>query len=419
MPSIKFLHTADLHLDTPFKGLSNINRELAGRLKNATFSSFQRIIDICIEEQVDFLLVGGDIFDSEAKSLAAQLRFTEELKRLNMAGIPAYIITGNHDPLVSWMEELEMSEMVYRFASTQVDVVTFYKESKALADIYGASFEEKSVDWNLAQSFELKKEPAPFSIALMHGTISSVSSHHPYAPFSLEDIKGKGFDYWALGHVHKRLLVHPSHPAVVYPGNPQGRDFGETGQRGCYIVELDDKLPPTLRFIPTQQIRFEELEVDVSKADKIHLLGESIAEAIKGIDDGVHKTSHILRIRLLGRAALHHHLSQAAEVEALMHMLNEGQLQQDCFQWIDKISVHTMPDIDLENLAKANDFTAEVLRTFHEIAANTSMLDEILQGLETEFSSQASKRELKDLSEEDKQEILMKAKWMLIDQLLS
>jgi DNA repair protein SbcD/Mre11 len=418
MPGIKFVHTADLHLDTPFKGLSNVNTELASRLKDATLKSFQRIINLCISEKVDFLLIAGDIFDSEAKSLSAQLRFVDELKRLSQSGIPSYIITGNHDPLISWMNELEMPSMVHRFGSVNVESVTLMRDNQPLADIYGVSFENKSVDWNLASTFMKKTSQAPFSVAMMHGTISSATSHHPYAPFSIDDIKGKGFDYWALGHVHKRQVVSSSSPAVVYPGNPQGRDFGETGQRGCYLVEINFQQAPGIRFVPTQQIRFEELVIDLSNTHKINILPEVILKAMQGIQVNNDKSSLILRLNLVGRTPLHIHLHKPGEVEQLTDLLNEGQLQREYFQWIDRISINTMPDIDLMELKKGNDFTAEILKAVEYIEVNLEKLDEKLFEIESEFNSQAAKRELKELSPAEKKEILAKAQWMIIDQLI-
>ena len=125
MASIRFIHTADLHLDTPFKGLSNWNSDLASRLKDATFKSFNRIVDLCISENVDFFVISGDIFDSQNKSLSAQLKFIGEIKRLSDLEIPTYFICGNHDPLSSWLDSLEMPKNVIRYDSNNVKFFTF------------------------------------------------------------------------------------------------------------------------------------------------------------------------------------------------------------------------------------------------------------------------------------------------------
>jgi DNA repair exonuclease SbcCD nuclease subunit len=418
MTKIKFIHTADLHLDTPFKGLSNVNYELASRLQDATVKSFQRIIDLCISEKVDFLLVAGDIFDSEAQSLAAQLFFARELKRLGKENIPAYIIAGNHDPLNSWMKELEMPGKVYRFGSEKVERVPVEKNGKRIADIYGVSFQTHTVDWNLAQQFVIGEDPAPFSIALMHGTLDTATARHSYAPFSLNDVRGKGFDYWALGHVHKRQVAMDAFPAVVYPGNPQGRDFGETEQRGCYLVEIDHQKVPLLKFVPTQTILFKKITVDISGTETINQLYDQINDALAESGEKEEKSSLVIRILFKGRTPLHSLLNQPVEVERITDLLNDGQLVKNFFCWIDHIEIDTSPDVDLDELRKGNDFQAEILKSFDLLHSHPDLLDEILDSLNSDFGNQKVKSETGELSDDDKQLILQKAQWLLIDQLL-
>jgi DNA repair protein SbcD/Mre11 len=413
MGTISFIHTADLHLDTPFKGLSNENPELATRLKNATLKTFHRIVELCISEQVDFLLISGDIFDGEMQSLAAQLRLAEELKKLYAAGIPAYIVTGNHDPLVSWISELKMPVGVFRFDAQQVKKERFEKQGNPTVDIYGISFETRSVEMNLAKEFVIQEPRADFSIALLHGSIGS-SQHYPYAPFSMDDIRNKGFDYWALGHVHKKEIIHPAYPAVVYPGNPQGRDFGETGARGCFKVTLSTSKAPDIVFIPTQTIRFEEITLNVSGAETINDLND-LMQGI-AIDDYVPSSGYLLRVKLVGRTPLHHLINNNRETEKMAALYNESQLHTGII--IDKITCSTLPDADLEELKKGNDFTAEILNEFDSYSANAELLENALEDIESEFTSGAARNELEPLTHEEKQEILARAQWMLIDQLL-
>ena len=415
---IKFIHTGDLHLDTPFKGLSSVNRELAGRLKDATFRSFQRIIDICIEESVDFLLITGDIFDSEIQSLSAQLRFEKELRRLSNHNIPVYFICGNHDPLSSWLEELVLPPQVHRFGSMEVECVTFEKEGKALADIYGISYGTSTENRSLADTFVRKKNPVPYSIAMLHGTIGSAGPHENYVPFRLEDVKSKGFDYWALGHIHKHHVVHSAHPAIVYPGNPQGRDFGETGPRGCYRVKLSENQAPDVEFVPTQFIRFEEVDVDLSGHDSIGELSGRINSAVEKITISGYDASCILRLTLKGRTSLHGLLHRPGETNNLLNLLNEGQLQHDRFMFFDQIILQTLPDVNLDELKEANDFTAEILKSFDRLESDQAHLTELFSILEQEFGSQPAKRELEDLTEEEKKEIIDNARWQLLDQLI-
>jgi exonuclease SbcD len=415
MIKIKFIHTADLHLDTPFKGLSSWNNDLASKLKDATFKSFKRIIDLCIQEKVDFLIISGDIFDSENKSLAAQIKFVSELKRLSEKGIPTYFICGNHDPLSSWLDELQLPENVFRFNSSDVENVIYQKDNRPIADIYGISFQNRIVNINLANNYQLNSNPSPISIAILHGTIGAPGPHESYAPFKVEDVVNKGFDYWALGHIHKRHTVHESNPTIVYPGNPQGRDFGETGAKGCYVVEINKDNTPEFKFVSTQLLRFEEVYIDLTEEDKIDKLPDRIEDNIEDYDEN---TSYILRITLKGRTTLHSQLNKPGEIDQLLEHFNEGQLNQTNFTWIDRIEVKTRPDIDIEQVKKRADFPAELLKTIEEYENNAEKLKELIKNTDEDLSSPQTKRELTELSEHERKGILEKAKCMLLDELI-
>ncbi len=418
MARIKFVHAADLHLDTPFKGLSNWNSALASRLKEATFRSFQNIIDLCLEEDVDFLLIAGDIFDSEDRSLAAQIKFNNELKRLTDNEIEVYFVCGNHDPLNSWLDALQFPEGAARFDASHPERKTFNKKGSPLADIYGVSYRDRGVSENLARRFESENSAAPFSIALLHGTVGSSGTHENYAPFSTEDVLNKKFDYWALGHIHQRRVVRAAEPAIVYPGNPQGRDFGETGERGCYLVDMEAGHDPQLRFIPTQQIRFEEVSVPLAGEKTIDELMTSIDEAQSALVQYDANCSYILRLTLEGRTPLHHVLFEPGKIDELLEAVNEDSLQNNPFIWIDRIRLRTQPEVDTEGLKKSDNFAAALLKTIEDYGRKPQALDRLLDDIVKNEMSNDVRRRLGDLSSEDREDILEQAKWMLLNQLL-
>ncbi len=418
MKKVRFLHTADLHLDTPFKGLASWNMNLAGRLKDATFRSFGKIIDFCINENVDFLVISGDIFESDNKSLAAQLKFMSELKRLSDKGISAYFVCGNHDPLNSWLETAGLPENVYLFGSNAVENFTYYKDNKPAAEICGISFREKVVKDNLAIKYRLKDNPAPVSIAVLHGTAGIPGPHENYAPFRVKDVLKTGFNYWALGHIHKRQIINESGPVMVYPGNPQGRDFGETGAKGCYLVEIDEDGKVNLEFIPVQIIRFEEIEIDLADEDKIDRIWDKIEKSRNSVEDYDENVSYILRVNLTGRTTLHAHLNKPGELEKLQEYFNEGQLNQINFTWIDRFEINTMPVIDIEQIRKGNDFAAELLKAFGEYELDLKRLDELINSINEEFLGYRINKEIGVLTEYQRKEVFEKAKWKLLDQLI-
>jgi DNA repair protein SbcD/Mre11 len=413
---LKFIHTADLHLDTPFRGLTGWNPLLAEKLKDATYKSLGNIVDLCIVEKVDFLLVAGDIFDCDCGSLAAQLRFLKELKRLSDIGIAVYFICGNHDHLGSWDMKLTLPPGVYRFGSEKVERMTYSRDGVKLADIYGISYQTNHVTVNLVPKYLIGEDPAPLSIAMLHGMADIVGPDKNYAPFSVNDLHDQPFDYWALGHVHKAGRLNQD-PPMVYPGNPQGRDFGETGQKGCVLVEVNGG-KPELRFIPVQHLRFEEIKVDLTGHDNIMVLEELIDDAKSKISASDRNISLILRITLTGRTDLHGRLSRPGEVMQLVSMLNEGQLERDVFTWTDSIAIKTRPVVNIDQLRGGSDFTAGIINHIERYEEDGELLSRIIDRLIDELPAARVFREVRGLADDEKKDVLEEAKWMLIDSLL-
>ncbi|MFO7923498.1 MAG: exonuclease SbcCD subunit D [Bacteroidales bacterium] len=416
MKQLKFVHTADLHLDTPFKGLSAWNPDLAGKLKDATYRSFSNIVDLCISERVDFLLIAGDIFDSENMSLAAQIRFIDELKRLSASNIPAYFICGNHDNLASWDTSLTLPPGVHRFGSSGVEKMTYLHDNDTVADIYGISYQDSYIFEDLVPFYRRTGKSAPFSIAMLHGMADVVGRDEKYAPFSLKDLIDQPFDYWALGHVHKGRVLH-DHPPVVYPGNPQGRDFGETGEKGCYLVEMAAGAKPRLKFIPVQHVRFEELSIDLTGHDDISELVALIDRAREKLMSGGRNQGFVLRLLLTGRTGMHKILNRPGEADQLAEELNTGQPDQECFSFVDSLRIMTRPATDPAQITQGSDFAGELIKNIERYENDSELLDTLTGQLINELPVARIFREVDELSETDKRGILERAKWILTDRL--
>ncbi|HCF53736.1 MAG TPA: DNA repair exonuclease, partial [Bacillus sp. (in: Bacteria)] len=232
MKQVKFIHAADLHLDSPFKGMEmNVGQSVWERMKQSTFESFERIVDKAIQERVDFVLLAGDLYDAETRSLRAQVFVREQMKRLSQYDIPVFIIHGNHDHLGGSWAAIEFSENVHVFTEPYVEEKSFYKNGELLASIYGFSYLQQAVTDNMTAQYT-KMSDAPFHIGMLHGSVEGDAEHNRYAPFQIRELKEKQFDYWALGHIHKREILSEE-PYIIYPGNIQGRHRKETGEKGA------------------------------------------------------------------------------------------------------------------------------------------------------------------------------------------
>ncbi|TVR73432.1 MAG: DNA repair exonuclease [Marinilabiliales bacterium] len=416
LKQLKFVHTADLHLDTPFKGLATWNPSLAERMRDATYRSLVSIINLCINEKVDFLLVAGDIFDSENASLAAQIKFLDELKRLTEQNIPVYFICGNHDHLGAWDSSFVLPEGVYRFGSSHVEKITFSRGGKPAADIYGISYGSSHIRESLVPLYKKTGGAAPVSIAMLHGMADVVGYDEKYAPFRLGELLETTFDYWALGHVHKHRVLSRD-PLVVYPGNPQGRDFGETGSRGCYLVEMKEGGKPEARFVPVHHIRFEEVDIDLNGVDSLYDMNDLIGAELDKVFHLQEAGRFMVRIRLTGRTELHRRLMRSGETEQMAEELNSRYGEGEHFLFVDSIELLTSLPVDVEKLAGGKDFTGELVRTIRHYEADEARLEGLVEKIVNELPAARIFRETGELSMQDKRDALERAKWLLLERL--
>lgn len=260
MKSINFIHAADLHLDSPFVGLKQMPDPILGELRAASFRAFQHIIREAIIRKVDFILLAGDLYDGANRNLRTQILFRKEMERLQQHDIQVYIIHGNHDHLGGDWISLQQPDNVHVFGS-ECEVKEYTKQETKVF-IYGYSYPSQRVVDRIIKSYH-KKEGADYHIGMLHGNVEGESEHSSYAPFSVEELVEKDFDYWALGHIHKRQELLGS-PPIIYPGNTQGRHRKESGLKGCYYVSLSGK-HADLQFIPTSQIIWEAVKVELQE----------------------------------------------------------------------------------------------------------------------------------------------------------
>ena len=381
---LRFVHAADLHLDSPFTGLKSAAPDNVARLLyEATFDAYTNIIDLCISERVDALLVAGDIYDSADRSLRAQIRFIEGLKRLDAEGVRAFVCHGNHDPLDGWEARLDYPTSCHRFGADFKAVPVFADEPNR-AVVHGISYPARDVYDNLALRLGCVDD-GPFSIGLMHANVDNNPGHDLYAPCSLDDLVRSGIDYWALGHVHTRQVLSERSPTVVYPGNSQGRHPNETGARGAYLVEVDDDRSVQMEFRAMDVVRWERTRIDIGAIETEQELLDALDERMQELLDAADGRSVIVRVTLSGRGELHRFLRRPDSVADMAESINEGWASRSPFVWCERIEDGTASPFDRGARLASSDFLAEALRTADRAKTDPELLSRLRDGLSDLF----------------------------------
>ena len=381
MTRLRFVHAADLHLDSPFRGMrSEAPDYVADSLRQATFDAYRNVIDLCLQEGVDALLVAGDIYDGADRSLRAQLRFVEGLNRLDAAGIRSFICHGNHDPLDGWEARLALPPGCVRFGP-QVTGEPVFPGEPDRATVYGISYPRREVRENLAPLFVEAAEQRGFRIGLLHANVGGNPDHDSYAPCSVTDLADTGHDYWALGHVHTRQVLRQERPTVVYPGNSQGRHPLETGARGVYLVEVDDYGTVSLDFRAVDAVRWETTEIGIAGLETEQDLLDALDTATARCADNSQGRSVLVRLALTGRGPLHRWLRQADTLEELRLRVNEQHAGHRQWLWCERIQADTASPVDRQQVAQRDDFVGDLARIGAEIRRHPDALAELRDSL--------------------------------------
>lgn len=328
----RFIHTADLHLDSPLKSLALRDPALADIIGNASRAVFERIIGICLEERVDALLIAGDLYDGAQASMKTARFLAQQLRRLDAAGIETFIIRGNHDAESRITGQLVLPPSVTVFGA-QASVELRETDGQRIA-LHGISFAKPHAPESLLQRF---KPPLPdaVNIGLMHTSLDGTEGHDLYAPCRLADLQQSGFHYWALGHIHARAH-HAGAVHVVMPGIPQGRDIGEAGGKSVTLVSVADDGSLTVEERSTAIARFARLDVPLDGMAEwpgiVAVLDAALREARR-----IHSEDHlVLRPVLSGATPLLWRLQRDQALlrdEAVLTAEGIGSL------WIDKVEL--------------------------------------------------------------------------------
>jgi DNA repair protein SbcD/Mre11 len=337
--AITFLHAADIHLDSPLKGLERYENAPVGRIRGATRRAFTRLIDLAVEKAVDFVLIAGDLYDGDWRDYNTGLYLVRELNRLRDHKIPVFVIAGNHDAANKMTRALTLPDNVKLLAHDRPETV-FLKELDIA--IHGQSFARAAVTENLAAAY-----PSPVSgcvnLGLLHTGLGGADGHERYAPCTLEELRLRGYDYWALGHIHLRQVACQD-PPVVFAGNVQGRHIRETGPKGCLIATIRSDRSVEQVFHRLDQVRWERGRVEVSELDtESDLLGRA-AEVLDGLMASEPDPDVLLTVRVIlsGTSALHGRLN--AEPERFVNEIRSLATERGNDRlWVEKVEFQLRP----------------------------------------------------------------------------
>ena len=334
---MKFIHTADIHLDSPLHRLEAYEGAPVDEIRQASRRAFENLIDLAIDEAVDFVLVAGDLFDGDWKDYNTGLYFVKQLSRLSEALIEVFIISGNHDAAGKMTRTLPYPDNAHAFSSRKPE--THILEDLKVA-VHGKSFARVAVLDNLALEYP---DPVPghFNIGLLHTSLTGRAGHENYAPCSLDDLMGKGYDYWALGHVHQFEIVAED-PPVVFPGCIQGRHIREAGPKGCVLVTVQEGEKPEVRHRDMDIIRWEKMIVDLEDAVSLDEVLDRFQADFKKRIQRHDPQPVIARIELIGRTDLHNQI--AADPEMIKESIRSTALADFSDRaWIEKVRIKTKP----------------------------------------------------------------------------
>lgn len=362
---MKFIHAADLHIDSPLRGLDAHEGAPVERLRGATRRAFVALVDLALAEQVDMVLLAGDIFDGDWVDFRTGLFFRAQLVRMRDAGIIVMIARGNHDAASQITRQLPEVDGVRVFSSRAPEQVPFPDLSVAVS---GYSFPDRAVNEDVVPRFP-KAVPGLFNIGVLHTSLTGREGHDTYAPTTVDMLGSRGYDYFALGHVHKREVVRDTDPRIVFPGNIQGRRAGEDGPKGCELVSVEDGVIVDARFVALDTVRWHQVQVDVSDIRTLEAFTRAFHERVDKVVDDDPDRMHAMRVTIVGESDLHRlEAEQPGTVAAAVAAAVQDYARADL--WVERVVLALRSPIDRAHAATRADAVGAVVGLVDEIAAD-------------------------------------------------
>ena len=363
-----FLHAADIHLDSPLKGLERYDEAPVEEIRGATRRALENLVQLAIDEEVAFVLLAGDLYDGNWKDFKTGRFFVAQMARLRDAAIPVYLIAGNHDAASKITKALRLPENVRMLRHERPETVRLDELDVA---IHGQSYAKAATTDDLSAGYPAAV-PGAFNIGLLHTSATGREGHEPYAPCTVEGLRAKEYQYWALGHVHKREVLCED-PPILFPGNLQGRHVRESGPKGCTLVSVDDDHQVRMEPRSVDVFRWATCRVDSSRAETGDDLLDQLRERLEKLVDQADGRPLAVRVEIVGSSRVHETVASEPlrwenEVRAAGQDAGAGSV------WIEKVRLLTSPLIVVESTQPIDGPVAELIGLVSEARSDPVLL---------------------------------------------
>ncbi len=414
----KFIHTADLHIDSPLRGLEAYEGAPIEQFRAATRVAFENLVTLAIEHEVAFVVIAGDLFDGKWQDMKTGLWTAGQFRRLERERIPVYLLRGNHDAASKVRQAVTWPENVHEFSVRKPE--TLLIEELAVA-LHGQGFSHQECNEDLAATYPPAID-GMFNIGVLHTSLTGSAEHDTYAPTSEAVLRSKGYDYWALGHIHQRSEPPASsRPYIGYSGNTQGRHIREPGPRGCLLNTVVAGELEAIEFLETDTLRWHLAAVNLSEEDELGDLLALVRQQVAACHESGEGRVSAIRVEIRGACAAHRQLVHAVQREETLAEIRNLANEFDDEVWIEKIRIETQPPIDIGRLRAGSDLIAELLRAIEELRGDEVKLVALAEELSPLAAKAAVELNESGIDLQDPTQLrnwLQQAEGLLVSQLL-
>lgn len=371
----KFVHAADLHLDAPLLGLERYEGAPVDDIRRASRGALHNVVDVCIAEQATFLIIAGDVFDGSWRDFNTGLFFNKQMMRLEAKGIRVFLIRGNHDAFSKITLNLRLPDNVIEFGARKPETERLDELKVA---VHGRSYATQAVTDNMASGYP-EAVPGYLNVGVLHTDLGPEKTSN-YAPCSLDDLRSKNYDYWALGHMH-RFEVLSREPWIVMAGITQARHAREDGEKGALIVTVEDgEIVGAPEHRPVDVVRWIVVDLDASNAESPHDIVDRFVAELQREAEHVGDRTIAVRVRITG--ATRAHAALVREPERWKNELRAATQAMRMEVWVEKVRFLTRTPLDLDVLADQQDAVGGLVRSFRALDAGGDSLARLRLDLE-------------------------------------